>query len=352
MELWIYNDSFSPLGVVDTAPSIIWANRYRQCGDMELYVPATDEMRSLLIFDAELEDRFVVRRDDEMACFIERTEIVTDEEKGDFLLVTGRCLRSIYSRRIVWDQTNLSGTVENGLRRLVADAFMADQPPGRKYAPLRLAPAHGYADRIEKQITGGEVLAAMEEICAANNYGMKVTMDPRQGTMTADFYKGTNRTAGQRENPRVIFSEDYGNLLGTNHTRDVTAYKTVAKVAGEGEGTARRSVVVSRTGQTEGLRRREMYVDARDISSNDGEIGADEYDGLLLNRGSSAMSEAAIVESMTGSIVQRQYVYGRDYFLGDMVTVIDKFGSAADAQVLEIIETWDENGYTATPTFG
>lgn len=352
MELWIYNDSFSPLGVVDTAPSIIWANRYRQCGDMELYVPATDEMRSLLIFDAELEDRFVVRRDDEMACFIERTEIVTDEEKGDFLLVTGRCLRSIYARRIVWDQTNLSGTVENGLRRLVADAFMADQPPGRKYAPLRLAPAHGYTDTMEKQITGGEVLAAMEEICAANNYGMKVTINPRQGTMTADFYRGTDRTAGQRVNPRVIFSEEYGNLLGTNHTRDATNYKTVAKVAGEGEGTARRSIVVSRTGQTEGLRRREMYVDARDISSNDGEIPAEEYDGLLLNRGSSAMAEAAIVESMTGSVLPRQYVYGRDYFLGDMVTVIDKYGSQADAQVLEVVEVWDENGYTATPTFG
>lgn len=352
MELWIYNDAFDMLGVVDTAPSIIWANRYRQCGDMELYVPATDKMRELLIFDAALEDRFVVRRDDEMACFIERTEIVTDEEKGDFLLVIGRCLRSIYSRRIVWNQTNLDGTVENGLRQLVADAFMSDLIQGRKYAPLQLAPAHGYTDHLEKQITGGEVLAALEEICAAHDYGMKVTMSPRHGTMTADFYRGTDRTAGQRVNPRVIFSEDYGNLLGTNHTRDVTNYKTVAKVAGEGEGTDRKSIVVSRTGQTAGLRRREMYVDARDISSNDGEIGVQEYDGLLRNRGSSAMAEAAIVESMTGSVIPRQHVYGRDYFLGDMVTVIDKYGTAADAQVLEIVEVWDETGYTITPTFG
>lgn len=352
MELWIYSDSFSKLGVVDTAASIIWANRYRQCGDMEIYVAATDKMRELLIFDAALEDRFVARRDDEMVCIIERSEIVTDEEKGDFLLVTGRCLRSIYTRRIVWDQTVLTGTVEEGLRRLVSDAFLSELIQGRKYAPLRLAPAHGYTDTMEKQITGTELLAALEEICAANNYGMKITMNPREGTMTADFYKGTDRTAGQRENPRVIFSEEYGNLLGTNHTRDATAYKTVAKVAGEGEGLARQSIVVSRTDQTAGLRRREMFVDARDISSNDGEIGTEEYTALLMNRGASSMAEAAIVESMTGSIMQRQHVYGRDYFLGDMVTVIDKYGSTADAQVLEIVETWDENGYTATPTFG
>ena len=352
MELWIYSDSFSLLGVVDMATSIIWANRFRQCGDMEIYVAATDKMLELLIFDAAKEDRFVVRRDDEMVCIIERAEIVTDEEKGDFLLVTGRCLRSIYTRRIVWEQTTLTGTVEEGLRRLVEDAFMSELIQGRQYAPLRLAPAHGYTDPLEKQITGDELLAALEEICAANNYGMKVTMDPREGTMTADFYKGTDRTAGQRENPRVIFSEQYGNLLGTNHTRDATAYKTVAKVAGEGEGTARRSIVVSRAGQTAGLRRREMFVDARDISSNDGEISMSDYTALLINRGNSSMAEAAIVESMTGSIMQRQHVYGRDYFLGDMVTVIDKYGSMADAQVLEIVETWDENGYTATPTFG
>lgn len=352
MELWIYSDAFALLGVVDTASSIIWANRFRQCGDMEIYVAATDKMRELLIFDATLEDRFVVRRDDEMVCLIERVESVTDEEKGDVLLVTGRCLRSIYTRRIVWEQTVLTGTVEEGLRRLVSDAYMSNAPQGRRYAPLQLAPAHGYTDTIEKQITGDELLAALEEICGAHNYGMKITMAPREGTMTADFYKGTDRTAGQSENPRVIFSEQYGNLLGTNHTRDATAYKTVAKVAGEGEGTARRSIVVSRTGQTSGLRRREMFVDARDISSNDGEIGQSEYTSLLIGRGNSAMSEAAVVESMTGSIMPRQYVYGRDYFLGDMVTVIDKYGSAADAQVLEIIETWDENGYTATPTFG
>lgn len=352
MELWIYSDAFAKLGVVDTADSIIWANRFRQCGDMEIYVAATDKMRDLLIFDAEQEDRFVVRRDDEMACIIERVESVTDEEKGDFLLVTGRCLRSIYTRRIVWEQTVLSGTVEDGLRRLVSDAFMSDAMQGRKYAPLQLAAAHGYTDTLEKQITGAELLTAVEEICAANNYGFKVTISPREGTMTADFYKGADRTAGQSENPRVIFSEQYGNLLGTNHTRDATAYKTVAKVAGEGEGTARRSVVVSRTGQTSGLRRREMFVDARDISSNDGEIGVTEYTGLLIDRGRSSMSEASMVESMTGSIIPRQYVYGRDYFLGDLVTVIDKNGTAADTRVLEIIETWDENGYTATPTFG
>lgn len=352
MELWIYSDAFALLGVVDQASSIIWANRYRQCGDFEIYVAATDKMRELLFFDMTRADRFVVRRDDDMAGIIEKAEIVIDEERGDYLRVTGRCLRSIYARRIVWSQTVLTGTVENGLRQLVTDALISDIDAGRKYAPLRLAAPHGYSGSMEKQLTGAVLLDALEEICAAHNYGMKITMDTREGTMTADFYRGTDRTAGQSENPRVIFSEQYGNLLGTNHTRDVTGYKTVALVAGEGEGTARRRSLVYRLPKDTGLRRREMYVDARDISSNDGEIEQSEYAKLLIERGLANLTEAAAVESMTGSIMPRQYVYGRDYFLGDMVTVIDKYGSMADTQVLEIIESWDESGYIATPTFG
>ena len=34
------------------------------------------------------------------------------------------------------------------------------------------------------------------------------------------------------------------------------------------------------------------------------------------------------------------------------MTVINKHGIQADTQVLEIVETWDSDGYTVTPTFG
>jgi hypothetical protein len=56
---------------------------------------------------------------------------------------------------------------------------------------------------------------------------------------------------------------------------------------------------------------------------------------------------------MDGSVEHTtQYVYGVDYFLGDLVTVINKYGIQIDVQVLEVVEVWDENGYSCTPTFG
>ena len=78
MDLLIYETDFSLLAIVDTASSIIWANRFRQCGDFEIYIPASVELLELLTLD-----RFVGRTDDDMIGIIERVEVQTDDESID-----------------------------------------------------------------------------------------------------------------------------------------------------------------------------------------------------------------------------------------------------------------------------
>lgn len=346
IDLWIYSEDFVALGIVDTYNSLIWANRFRQCGDFEIYVSISTDLVELL-----QEGRWVVRPDDDMVGIIETVKIGTDEENGDFLQVSGRCLRQILGRRIIWDQTELSGSAENGLRKLVNDAIISPEISARKYDKLVLAEAHGYTETVSAQYTGDNLREAVESICASKNYGFKITMETAQ--LVLDFYKGTNRAMSQHENPRVIFSEDNDNLRATTYTLDSTNYKTVALVAGEGEGKKRKRVAVELTEDTEGLHRRELYVDARDLSSEDGEISAEDYEAQLADRGATGLSEAPIVQSMEGTIEPMQmYAYKQDYFLGDIVTVVNKYGVAVDTQVLEVVEVWDEDGYTCTPTFG
>lgn len=346
MDLWILNENFERLGIVDTATSIIWANRFRQCGDFEIYVSYSDYYADLL-----REDCLVVREDDDMVGIIENVQDGNDTENGDYLIVSGRCARVILTRRIVWDQTTLDCAVEEGMRQLVTDAFISPVIPGRKYEKLALAAAHGYTDKMSAQYTGDIILEVLESLAAAKNYGFKITLE--DGMLVLDFYKGVDRSRGQSENPRVIFSEAYDNLQATTFTLNKADYKTVALVAGEGEGAARRRTIVGRSVDQSGLHRREVYVDARDVSSNDGEISASEYMAQLAERGDTALAEAPIVQSMEGTIEPLQmYAYRKDYFLGDIVTVVNKHGLEANTQVLEIVEVWDENGYTCTPTFG
>ena len=346
IDVWIYSEDLAALGVVDNYNSLIWANRFRQCGDFEVYASMSDDVAALL-----QKDRWVVRPDDDMVGIIEHVETGTDEENGDYLIASGRCLRLILSRRIIWKQTTLSGTAEDGMRQLVNDALISPEDPARKYDRLALAAPHGYTETVQAQYTGDNLLVAIEALCAAKNYGFKITIENAQ--LVLDFYKGINRSMSQFDNPRVIFSEENDNLRATTYTLDTSNYKTVALVAGEGEGEARRCVTVGRSTDQEGLHRRELYVDARDVSSNDGEISDDEYNAQLAERGNTGLSEAPIVESMEGIIEPSQmYTYKVDYFLGDIVTVVNKHGVAVDTQVLEVVEVWDEEGYTCTPTFG
>lgn len=346
MELWILSEDFERLGIVDTATSIIWAGRFRQCGDFEIYVSYSDYYRDLL-----KEDRLVVREDDDMVGIIENVQDGTDTENGDFLIVSGRCARSILSRRIVWDQTTLDCTVEEGMRQLVTDAFISPEIPERKYEKLTLAAPHGYTDEISAQYTGDNILDVLESLSASNNYGFDITL--RDSVLVLDFRKGVDRSRGQHTLPRVVFSEEYDNLQTATYILNKADYKTVALVAGEGEGEARRRTIVGRNVDQSGLHRREVYVDARDVSSNDGKISASEYEAQLAERGDTALAEAPMVQSMEGTIEPMQmYTYKQDYFLGDIVTVINKHGVEVNTQVLEVVEVWDENGYTCTPTFG
>lgn len=348
IDLWIYSEDFAALAVIDTYNSLIWANRFRQCGDFEIYVSMSTEMADVLQVG-----RWVVRPDDDMVGIIEKVESGTDEENGDYLLATGRCLRQILGRRIIWEQTTITGKAEDGLRKLVSDALISPADPARKYAPLVLAAAHGYPETVDAQYTGDDLLETVEALCAAKNYGFKMTLDTAARQIPLDFYKGMDRSMSQFENPRVIFSEDNDNLRATTYTKDTASYKTVALVMGEGEGADRRRVIVGRSTDQEGLHRRELYVDARDLSTNEGEISDTEYNAQLAERGNTGLSEAPIVESMEGTIEPMQmYAYKQDYFLGDIVTVVNKYGIAVDTQVLEVVEVWDEDGYTCTPTFG
>ena len=346
MDLWILDEDFTPVGIVDTFSSVIWANRYRQCGDFQIYAPASEALLELL-----RADRWVIRQDDDMVGVIEKIKIETDEENGDYITVSGRCSRSILARRIVWDQTALNDTAENIMRQLVTDAFISPASAARKYDKLILGAAHGWTGRVRAQYTGDNILEAIEAMCTAKNYGFNLPL--KNGLLVVEFYKPTDRSTSQDENPHVVFSEEYDNLTATTYTVDKTNAKNVALVAGEGEGSARRRATNSPTPAPAGLHRREMYVDARDISSNEGEISEVTYTLMLSERGAEALSENPAVRSFEGTVEPLQmYTYKQDYFLGDIVTVRNKYGIEADAQVVEVIEVWDESGYRCTPTFG
>ena len=176
-------------------------------------------------------------------------------------------------------------------------------------------------------------------------------MYAENGKMLIELYKGENRSYSQTKNPYVTFSPDFDNLLSTDYQFDKRNYKNVALVAGEGEGLDRKTVAV---GTASGLDRYELYVDSRNSSSNDGEITETEYNNILVEEGNEVLKEDGniITENIEGQIEPLgNYVFNVDYFLGDVVEVVNEYGIETTPRIIEVIESEDETGSTTIPTF-
>lgn len=345
MNPYILNKNFEIIKYLSIYKSLEWVKRFNDVGDFVLQANADMEVINTL-----REDYYLVREDDETIMLIEKINIKTTAETGNSITVSGRSIESILARRIVWKQTNTKAgeTVESFIRRLITENCISPSDPARKIPKLKLGQLKGFTEKIEMQVTGKNLLTVIIEICKSYNYGFKITMDS-ESNLVFDLYKGTDRSYNQEANPYVIFSKSFYNLINTEYEHDKTNFSNTALIGGEGEGTDRKYQTV---GNSEGMERYELFVDAKDISSNNGEIALTEYNKLLLTRGNEKLAETQKTEEYSGEVEPtRTYVYKKDYFIGDLVQIMNDYDIGATPRIIEIIESNNENGYRVVPTF-
>lgn len=340
---YILDTNFSRVSVVDAFSSFIWTRRYNSPGDFEIYISASPET-----VEALRENRYVIRDDDDMVGIIERISLTTDAENGDYLTVSGQSLEGILARRIVWEQTNFTGTAEDFIRKLITDNAISPKVTARKIHGLVLGERKGYTETVQIQVTGDNLLDTITSVCEQFGYGFKITLNS-SNQMVFDVYKGVDRSSAQNDVPFVMFSPEFDNLISTEYLYEQSSYKNVALVAGEGEGLSRKTETV---GTASGLNRYELYVDARDVSSNEGEIQPSEYSEMLKAKGVEALSGTPLTTAFSGEVeTTLTYRYREHYALGDIVEVKNEYGISATPRIIEVIECQDENGYTCVPTF-
>lgn len=342
MDIYVKDTDFNVVGVIDAFSSVIWSERYNKPGDFEIYTPVTDAMLGLL-----RDGYYLTRTDTDRVMIVKDSDITTDVENGNFMSVTGPSLESILSRRIVWSQTTVSGKVELCIRRLITENIIDPAIPERKIPNFRLGEIHGFPDTMDMQITGKDLGEVVSNICVAYGFGYKITLE--NDIFVFDLYRGANRSYTQTENPYVVFSPEFENLLNSDYQYTKSGFKNVVLVAGEGEGLERR---IKAVGNASGLERYEMFSDARNTSSNNGEISDDEYYRQLEEDGKEILFENLPTENFTGGVdYVSPYKYGHDYYMGDIVQVINEYKIGASPRIVETIETEDENGYSLIPTF-
>jgi hypothetical protein len=331
---------------------LIWTKRYYHCGDFELYIPADDNLLQYL-----QPDYFITRDDDDSVMIIEKLEVQTDAENGDFFIVSGRSLESILLRRIfnrqyVLNQASGSESLNHAIAGMIGECTIVHPPYDsgqetyRRIAGLRISYTPAFdVGAIQAQFTGNTLLDGIISLCQPNEIGFKLNFSGNDLIFT--IYKGSE--------VNVTFSPEFDNLINSKYIFDKTTLANQAYVAGEGEGSARKWASVIKgtfANRPSGLALRELFVDARDISSNDGEISNYEYSNMLSARGNEKLAEHSVTQSFEAEIEpQTTYQYKRDYNLGDVVTVTNEYGVTAKPRIIEIIECWNDTGYSVIPTF-
>lgn len=337
--------TFDKIAVLDNAKSVIWVKRYADCGEFEIYINATSELLNLLL-KGEI---IVTRDDDDVAMYIEKIQLTVDNENGNFIIISGRTAECILARRVINKQTILSGKAENAIRKLLTDNIINPSDSNRKVDIITLSEVNSWTETINMQITGDDLLTAVRDICKSYGYGFKLSYENNKFVFY--LYKGQDRSYRQSSNSFVVFSPQFENLIKSEYVRDDTETSKYAYIAGEGEGINRKIVSLS-VGTLTGLMRKEIWVDARDISSNDGEVSDSEYRNQLLRKGYEELANHKIITEFNGTIANmNNFVYGKDYFLGDKVSIENQYGIKANVIITEVCETEDETGYSIVPAF-
>lgn len=76
------------------------------------------------------------------------------------------------------------------------------------------------------------------------------------------------------------------------------------------------------------------------------------YSVYLLTRGYEKLAEFGAVTSFEGTVEPNTtFVFNKDYFLGDKVTIQNEFGITVQARITEVIEVNDDSGYSVEPKF-
>lgn len=350
MDYLLLNKKFETISVLDVYESVIWTDRYSSYGDFEFYTSASKDN-----IDMFKEGFYVWGSESKHLMILGNTKIESDVEFGNHLTIEGKSLEFILGQRIIWNQTILNGSLQDMILKLLNENIINPTDSNRKIENFIFSPSEDSritSLKIETQFTGDNLYEAIKAICDVENIGFSVILN-EQNQFVFSLYMGIDRSYAQLQNPYVVFSQDFDNIINSNYYEKVFSYKNVGLVAGEGEGSLRKTSIVGNS-EVSGIDRKELYIDARDLSTQtpSGTISDAQYQVLLQNRGNERLETYKKEKEFSGEIETTQmFKYGKDFFMGDIVQLENEYGSKSSARIMEFIYHDGKEGSQNYPTF-
>jgi|RhiMethySRZTD1v2_1073278.scaffolds.fasta_scaffold89600_4 Siphovirus ReqiPepy6 Gp37-like protein len=373
MEPYTLNRSFIKQQVVDNFDSIIWTERYYGDSEIEIVVPATQEMFRKLPLGAfiglDMSDEIMILESFTIDKgkyklsgisllpwldnrFVRTSAKHDDEHWYIENKVPGEILWIIVYNMCCQGSPYLSGSIPIGISN-----------PQRFIIPgLGLRDYDKSGIPVKVGVPYGPVYKALKEIATSYKIGMQITLDDVTDTSYSlgfRSYKGIDRTSAQTENPVIRFSPQMDSFTDIKDLQSIAALKTVVYTFApglkpdEGSPDLRTTPGVSELSGPD-------YVgfDLRALQEFEGDISTDQVGGspqnlvdILNSRAFDKLIDNQFVKSVDGEIVpDSQFKYGIHYNLGDLIEVEGNTGVIQTARITEHIRSQDSAGEKSYPT--
>lgn len=295
---------------------------------------------------------------------IESVKRESDSETSKVFTIKGSLALKLLEYRVIKGQVTFKGKSYKYIEELVKQNLIMSDDENRNIALTvefeneeRLKQV---CSTIDKQVTGGSLWDEISEVAEADK--LRIALRPNIVVINTEHPQnidgwtliigaGEDRTRHRKDKTvsSVVFSQSLSNIANTDYTVDRSKLRNTVYIAGEGEGTDRKwyNIDVNSDvtfGERTGWNRRELWVDARDIQSEqDNKTLTDaEYEELVKQRANEKAKDNDLSEEYTATVtdITKQYTYKTDYNIGDFVTVADEeLGMEIDAQITNVTVT-------------
>lgn len=356
----IMTREFELIGEITQYTSLQITRSYSGIGSLELrvnrYARNADQMtKGRVIFPQGQTDRAFVIRHREI-------ELDADGKSTENWIVRAPSLKTWFSDRLTIPPDGLSQDKVEAPAESVMHHYANTQainPADIENAlPITAGIDQARGEVLDWNSRYKDLAEEMASIGELTGLGWNIVLDYEAQAFKFEVLQGRDLTAGQSILPPAIFSPEFRTLKQLSYVESDLDFKNVAVVAGQGEGAERRIVTVGDLSAT-GLDRRVLFVDARDISEETEDdppvpIPVEKIEESLRQRGLQKLAEHAQEIFLEGqALSQSRLIYGKDYDLGDIVTLRNReWGVTMDARITEIKETYEPGNVGIELTFG
>lgn len=307
---------------------------------------------------------YYVLFDNDVFGVIESVKRESDSETSKVFKIKGSLALKLLEYRVIKGQVTFKGKSYKYIEELIKQNLIMSDDENRNIA---LAVEFENEERlkqvcsiVDKQVTGGSLWDEISEVAEADK--LKIELRPNIVVINTEHPQnidgwtliigaGEDRTRHRANKAvsSVVFSQSLSNIANTDYTVNRSKLRNTVYIAGEGEGADRKWYNIDvnsdvTLGERRGWNRRELWVDARDIQSeqDNKKLTDAEYEELMKQRADEKAKDNDLSEEYTATVtdITKQYTYKKDYNIGDFVTVADEeLGMEIDAQITNVTVT-------------